>query len=153
MEAPPTALRRNQTCLPSAWMRFAHASITAGYSSGASSVTWVALVVAARSTACASPVVKPPAALSLLSFIVSIEPMNLKPASPGCSGDGDGGSGGGGAGSDAPTTTGVLADVAEAEPAVLDAVTTTSRVEPTSPAPNVYVALLAPAMLVPARCH
>jgi hypothetical protein len=46
----------------------------------------------------------------------------------------------------AAVTTPVAADVAEEEPALFDAVTSTRTVEPTSPAVNVYVVPVAPAM-------
>ena len=52
--------------------------------------------------------------------------------------------GGGGGGGVAPVTTAVAADVADAEPAELVAVTVTRSVSPTSPEPSAYEAAVAP---------
>src|SRR5437588_1224154 len=127
-------------------MRLAQATNTAGYSSGVLSVMWLAAVLAARSTAWPSAAVKPYCARSLLSFIVSIEVMNLKPARP--------------VGSDtSPATTGVASDVASVAPLELLAVSCARSVWPTSLARGTSVWLAAPEIsvqLAPAalhRCH
>jgi hypothetical protein len=56
-------------------------------------------------------------------------------------------------GTSSAVTIAVLADVAEREPAALEAVTTASTLSPKSLALSRYVDPVAPATLKPPRCH